>query len=183
MIHPSSDVQSNRIGKGTTIWQFCVVLKDAIIGKNCNINAQVFIENDVIIGDRVTIKSGVQLWDGLRVADDVFIGPNATFTNDAKPRSKQYPDRFLQTIIKQSASIGANATILPGLEIGQYALVGAGAVVTRNVPERALVVGNPAKMTGWMNTDGSKMKKVADGWQDNQGQLWKENNGKLTLDV
>lgn len=181
MIHPSSDVQAKQIGEGTTIWQFCVVLKDAVIGKNCNINMQVFIENDVVIGDRVTIKPCVQLWDGLRVADDVFIGPNVTFTNDNRPRSKQYPNLFLQTMVKQSASIGANSTILPGLEIGEYALVGAGGVVTRNVPERALVVGNPAKVVGWMNTDGTKMKKVAGGWQDSDGHLWVMKNEKIVL--
>lgn len=143
-IHPLSDVQSRQIGQGTRIWQFAVVLPHAVIGNNCNICAHTLIENDVIIGNNVTVKSGVYLWDGLRVGHNVFIGPNATFTNDKHPRSRQYPDRFLQTTIADGASIGANATILPGISIGQNAMVGAGAVVTRDVPDYAVVFGNPA---------------------------------------
>jgi len=145
-IHPLSDVQSQNIGEGTRIWQFCVVLPQAKIGANCNICAHVLIENDVIIGDNVTIKSGVQLWDGVRIENNVFIGPNATFTNDLRPRSKIYPEVFLQTVVKKGASIGANATILPGVTIGEKAMVGAGAVVTKEVPAGAVVVGNPAKL-------------------------------------
>jgi UDP-2-acetamido-3-amino-2,3-dideoxy-glucuronate N-acetyltransferase len=145
-IHPSSDVKTTQIGIGTRIWQFCVVLAGAKIGENCNICANVLIENDVIIGDNVTVKSGVQLWDGVRIEDNVFIGPNATFTNDLMPRSKVYPTQFLQTVIKAGASIGANATILPGITIGEHAMVGAGAVVTRDVPAGKIVVGNPAKI-------------------------------------
>ena len=145
-IHKFADVQSQSIGDGTSIWQFCVVLAGAKIGGNCNICAQVFIENDVVVGDNVTIKSGVQLWDGLRIEDNVFIGPNVTFTNDFFPRSKVYPKQFLQTIVKAGASIGANATILPGITIGEHAMVGAGAVVTRDVPAGKIVVGNPAKI-------------------------------------
>lgn len=179
MIHPSSDIQTNQIGEGTTIWQFCVVLKGAVIGKDCNINAQVFIENDVIIGDRVTVKSGVQLWDGIRIADDVFVGPNATFTNDLRPRSKQYLDAFQQTIIEEKATIGANATILPGVTIGAFSMIGAGAVVTRDVPPRALIFGSPARIIGWLNEDGSRMTSISDIWIDNQGNYWKENNGQL----
>lgn len=144
MIHPLADVQSAQIGERTRIWQFCVVLQGAQIGEDCNICSHCFIENDVVVGDRVTIKSGVQLWDGLRIEDDVFIGPNATFTNDKHPRSQQYPEVFAQTVVKQGASIGANATILPGLVIGAGAMVGAGAVVTRDVPAGAVVIGNPA---------------------------------------
>lgn len=144
-IHPLADVQAQSIGEETTIWQFCVILKDAIIGKNCNINCQVLIENDVIIGDNVTIKPGVQMWDGLRIEDNVFIGPNVTFTNDRYPRSKEYPKEFQQTIIKKGASIGANATILGGITIGEKALIGAGSVVTKNVPANELWVGNPAR--------------------------------------
>ncbi len=147
-IHPLSDVQSSQIGPGTRIWQFCVILPGARIGADCNINAQVLIENDVVLGDRVTVKSGVQLWDGLRVADDVFIGPNATFTNDPTPRSKQYPARFQTTRIERGASIGANATILGGVTIGEGALIGAGSVVTRDVPAGELWVGNPARSRG-----------------------------------
>lgn len=146
MIHSLADVQTTSIGQNTNIWQFCVVLPDAVIGDNCNICSHVFIENNVIIGNNVTIKSGVQLWDNIIVEDDVFIGPNVTFTNDKYPRSKQSPKQFLQTVIKQGASIGANATILPGIIIHEYAIVGAGAVVTKDVPKKALVLGNPARI-------------------------------------
>ena len=148
LIHPTADVQSTCIGEGTRIWQFCVILPGARIGKACNINAHVFIENDVILGDRVTIKPGVQLWDGLRVASDVFIGPNVTFVNDRYPRSKRYPERFLSTRIMRGASIGANATILGGITIGENAMIGAGSVVTRDVPAGELWVGNPAVRRG-----------------------------------
>jgi len=143
-IHSLSDVQTTNIGHGTKIWQFSVILKNAKIGCDCNICAHTFIENNVQIGDRVTIKSGVYLWDGVILEDDVFIGPNATFTNDKKPRSKQYPDKFLQILIKKGASIGANATILPGIIIGEGAMVGAGSVVTKDVDPFTTVVGNPA---------------------------------------
>jgi UDP-2-acetamido-3-amino-2,3-dideoxy-glucuronate N-acetyltransferase len=132
-IHPTADVATQQIGEGTRIWQFCVVLKGAKIGAQCNICAHVLIENDVTVGDRVTVKSGVQLWDGVRLADDVFIGPNVTFTNDKHPRSLQGKVRdltFLQTIVEAGASIGGGAVILPGLVIGAGAMVGAGAVVT-----------------------------------------------------
>ena len=144
-IHPLSDVQSTNIGNGTTIWQFCVILPKASIGDNCNIKCHVFIENDVTIGNRVTIKSGVQIWDGITIEDDVFIGPNVTFTNDLKPRSKKYPEVFLKTIIRAGASIGANSTILPGIEIGENAMVGAGSVVLKNIDPNTLWVGNPAR--------------------------------------
>lgn len=151
-VHPMSDVQSQSIGAGTTIWQYCVVLPKATIGSGCNICAHVLVENDVIIGDDVTIKSGVQLWDGIRVGDGVFIGPNVTFTNDRFPRSKQYPDQFLATMIGPKASIGANATILPGISIGAGAMVGAGAVVTKDVPPNAIVAGNPGLIIGYAGT-------------------------------
>lgn len=156
-VHPLSDVQTKQIGTGTIIWQFCVVLPRAQIGKNCNVNAQSLIENDVIIGDNVTIKSGVQLWDGLRIADNVFIGPNVTFINDPTPRSKRRPDKFLQTTIKHHASIGANATILGGVTIGAYAMIGAGSVVTRSVFDHMLVYGNPAKHHGFVCECGTKL--------------------------
>jgi UDP-2-acetamido-3-amino-2,3-dideoxy-glucuronate N-acetyltransferase len=144
-IHPLADVASTHIGDGTRIWQFVVVLAQARIGADCNICAHVFIENDVVVGDRVTIKSGVQLWDGLRVGNHVFIGPNATFTNDRYPKSKRYPASFPQTVLQDHASIGAGAVILPGLTIGAGALVAAGAVVTKDVAPRSLVRGNPAR--------------------------------------
>lgn len=144
--HAQALVESKNIGERTRIWAFAHVLPGATIGADCNICDNVFIENDVTVGDRVTVKCGVQLWDGLRVADDVFIGPNATFTNDRMPRSRQHLARYPETRIERGASIGANATILPGIFIGQHAMIGAGAVVTRNVPPHALVVGNPARI-------------------------------------
>lgn len=143
-IHDTAEVQTSNVGQGSTIWQYTVVLKNAQLGENCNINAHVFIENDVCIGNNVTVKSGVQLWDGIVVEDDVFIGPNATFTNDKYPRSKVYPTRFLKIIIKKGASIGANATILGGVTIGENAMVGAGSVVTKDVPANEIWFGNPA---------------------------------------
>lgn len=149
-IHPLADVQSDNIGQNTRIWQFSVILKNAQIGMNCNICAHTLIENDVRIGNNVTIKSGVYIWDGITLEDNVFIGPCVAFTNDKKPRSKQYPDSFAKTIIAEGASIGANATILPGIKIGKNALVGAGAVVTKDVPENAIVIGNPAFIKGYM---------------------------------
>jgi len=153
-IHPTAEVQTDHIGDGTTIWQYCVILKDAIIGKNCNINFNVFIENDVLIGDNVTIKSGVQLWDGLRIGDNVFIGPNATFTNDLIPRSKVYPESFKKTIIEEGVSIGANTTIIAGNVIGKYALIGAGSVITKSVPSFTLWYGNPAIKRGFITRNG-----------------------------
>lgn len=145
--HPNAIVEPGAvIGEGTRIWAFAHVLGGARIGECCNICDHVFIENDVIIGDRVTIKCGVQLWDGLRLADDVFVGPNATFTNDLFPRSKVFPEKFLQTHVQSGASIGANATILAGVTIGEKAMVGAGSVVTKDVPPHAIVVGNPARV-------------------------------------
>lgn len=155
IINPLADVQSKKIGKGTYIWQFCVVLEGATIGENCNINCNVFIENDVTIGNNVTIKSGVQVWDGVHIEDDVFIGPNVTFTNDKIPRSKQFPKVYEKTIIKKGASIGANATIIAGNTIGKYSLVGAGSVVTKNIPDRTVWVGNPAKIKGSIDEEGN----------------------------
>jgi acetyltransferase-like isoleucine patch superfamily enzyme len=150
IIHPLSDVQSRQIGEGTRIWQFCVALPNATIGADCNICSHVFIENDVVIGDRVTVKCGVQIWDGLRIADDVFIGPNVTFTNDPFPRSRKALAVYPVTTIGKGASIGANATILPGLVIGRRAMVAAGAVVTRDVPDYAVVKGNPAVISRYL---------------------------------
>lgn len=150
-IHPSSDVQTSSIGQGTRVWQYVVILPQAQIGAECNICSHCLIENDVVVGDRVTVKSGVQLWDGLRIADDVFIGPNVTFSNDRFPRSKQYPESFPQTMVKRGASIGANATILPGITIGEHAMIGAGSVVTKDVPDHALVLGNPARVVRFLN--------------------------------
>ncbi len=157
MIHPTAEVQTSHIGVQTLVWQYCVILKEAVIGCNCNINCHVFIENDVIIGNNVTIKPGVQLWDGVRLEDDVFIGPNVTFTNDLLPRSKRYPDLFLHTTVRKGASIGANATIIGGITIGQYAMIGAGSVVTKSVPEYSIWYGNPAVFKGYICQCGKKL--------------------------
>lgn len=154
MIHKTAEVYSDSIGEDTDIWQFCVVLKHAVIGKNCNINCNVFIENDVVIGDNVTVKPGVQLWDGLRIENNVFIGPNVTFTNDLIPRSKRYPKNFTQTFIKEGASIGANSTIIAGNTIGKFSLIGAGSVITKSIPDYSLWYGNPAKQKGYITRDG-----------------------------
>ncbi|MCA5004109.1 acyltransferase [Sphingobacterium bovistauri] len=153
-IHNLADVQSKNIGEGTKVWQFCVVLGNAVIGKDCNICNNVFIENDVLIGDNVTVKSGVQLWDGVTVEDNVFIGPNVTFTNDLVPRSKQYPEQFERTIVKRGASIGANATIIAGVTVGDYALVGAGSVLTKSILPNTVYYGNPARHMGYITDDG-----------------------------
>ncbi len=151
LIHPLADVQSAVIGEGTRIWQFVVILPGAQIGRDCNICAHCFLENDVRLGDRVTVKNGVQLWDGTTLADDVFIGPNVTFSNDRYPRSKVYPEAFERIEIGRGASIGAGAVLLPGVTVGAGALVGAGAVVTEPVPERAVVAGNPARVLRYMD--------------------------------
>ena len=153
-IHQLSDVKSLQIGDNTNIWQFCVVFPNAIIGENCNICANVLIENDVVIGNNVTVKSGVQLWDGVTVEDNVFIGPNVTFTNDLVPRSKVYPEKFAKTLIKKGASIGANSTIIAGNTIGEYALIGAGSVITKDVPPYTIWYGNPAQHKGYITKEG-----------------------------
>jgi acetyltransferase-like isoleucine patch superfamily enzyme len=179
MIHKLSDVKTLNIGRDTKVWQYSVIMENAKIGNNCNINCHVFIENDVKIGDNVTVKSGVYLWDGIEIEDNVFIGPNVTFTNDKTPRSKQYPTSFLRTYIKKNASIGAAAIILGGTQIGEYSMVGAGALVTKNIPARALVVGSPAKIIGWLNDDGTKMELKDDYYLDNKGKKWEVRNNKL----
>lgn len=177
MIHPSSIVESKKIGKNTMIWQFCTVLKGAKIGKNCNINYNVFIENDVVIGNNVTIKSGVQLWDGICIKDNVFVGPNVTFTNDLIPRSKIYPKEFQKTIIENNASIGANSTILGGLIIGSYALIGAGSLVTKNIPNNTIWYGNPAKHKGYITEDGTILDLD---FKDKQGVKQSLNDDKIS---
>lgn len=183
MIHKLAEVQTKNIGPNTSVWQFSIILKNAIIGDNCNINCHVFIENDVIIGDNVTIKPGVQIWDGLKIESNVFIGPNVTFVNDKIPRSKQYPESFQSTIIKNNASIGANATILGGLSIGEFSMIGAGSVVTKNVPNRALVIGNPAKIIAWLNSDGTKMAPINNRkFRDNEDKIWVLENDNLTIE-
>ncbi len=151
-IHQHALCESPHVGAGTRIWAFAHVLPGARIGRDCNICDHVFIENDVTVGDRVTVKSGVQLWDGITLEDDVFVGPNATFTNDRFPRSRQWPATFPRTVVSRNASIGANATMLPGVTIGRNAMIGAGAVITRSVPPNAIVVGNPARIIGYVDS-------------------------------
>lgn len=152
-IHPQAIIEDGaEVGARTKVWAFTHILPGAVIGEDCNICDHVFIENKVHIGNRVTVKSGVQLWDGITLEDDVFVGPNATFTNDPFPRSKKHLTEYPQTVVRWKASVGANATILPGISIGQEAMIGAGAVVTRDVPALAIVAGNPAYIRGYINT-------------------------------
>jgi acetyltransferase-like isoleucine patch superfamily enzyme/dTDP-4-dehydrorhamnose 3,5-epimerase-like enzyme len=155
MIHPQAICESPNIGENTRVWAFAHVLPGAVIGRDCNICDGVFVENDVRIGDRVTVKCGVQLWDGVTLEDDVFVGPNVTFTNDPFPRSRKPPAQFSRTTVERNASIGANATILPGIVIGRGAMVGAGAVVLRDVPNHAIVAGNPARIVGYVGANES----------------------------
>lgn len=160
IIHPNSDVQSKNIGSNTHIWQYCVILPEVNIGSDCNICTNVFIENEVTVGNRVTIKSGVQLWRGITIEDDVFIGPNVTFSNDHFPRSKFHPKEYAKTLVCNGASIGSNATILPGLRIGKFAMVGAGCVVSKNVPDFAIVAGNPANIIGYVDINNINRVRV-----------------------
>jgi len=145
-VHPLADVHTTQIGAGTTIWQFCVVLKGAHIGTNVNICSHCFIENDVFIGDNVTVKNGISIFDGITLEANVFVGPNVTFTNDKNPRSKAHPSVFPRTLVKKGASIGGGAVILPGITIGENAMIGAGAVVTKDVPANAVVYGDGARI-------------------------------------
>lgn len=179
MIHSLADVQTKNIGINTYVWQYSIILAGAIIGKNCNINCHTFIENDVKIGDEVTIKSGVYLWDGIEIEDNVFVGPNVTFTNDERPRSKQYPSEFKRIKILKNASIGAGSIILGGVTLGEFSMVGAGALVTKNVPSRALVIGSPAKIVGWLNENGTRMKILGDRFLDSFGEVWVVKNNNL----
>lgn len=159
--HEHAIVESAAVGERTRVWAFAHVLPKAQIGSDCNICDHVFIENDVVVGDRVTIKSGVQLWDGVRLEDDVFVGPNATFTNDLFPRSRQHQAQVKVTTIRRGASIGANATILPGITVGTNAMIGAGAVVMHDVPANAIVVGNPGYIRGYVDSRPEKAASPA----------------------
>lgn len=149
-IHPQAIVESPHIGSGTRIWAFAHVLPGARVGQGCNLCDHTFVEGGVVIGDNVTIKCGVYLWDGLILEDNVFVGPNATFTNDVRPRSKAYPPEFAKTRIQTGASIGANATVVCGVTIGRWAMIGAGSVVTGDIPDHALAYGNPARVKGYI---------------------------------
>lgn len=152
-VHPQGLCETTSVGPNTRIWAFAHVLKGAVLGRDCNVCDGVFIESDVIVGDQTTIKSGVQLWDGVRLGNRVFVGPNATFTNDRFPRSKQHLPAYPKTIVKDGASIGANATILPGITIGEGAMIGAGAVVLEDVPARAVFAGNPGRVVGYAEAE------------------------------
>lgn len=155
--HEKAIVESKKIGDNTRIWAFSHILPDAKIGCDCNICDHTFIENDVLLGDNVTVKCGVYIWDGARIADNVFIGANVTFTNDIRPRSKQYPVKFEETIIEEGASIGANATIIAGNRIGKYSMIGAGSVVTCDIPNNTLWYGNPARFKSYICDCGEKL--------------------------
>lgn len=158
-VHPLADCQSKNIGNETRIWQFCVIFPHAVIGKNCNVCANVLIENEVTVGDNVTVKSGVQLWDGVTVEDNVCIGPNVTFTNDLVPRSKNVNYEMKKTLLKKGCSIGANSTIVAGRIIGEYALIGVGSVVTKDIPPHTVWYGNPARFRGYITKDGILLDK------------------------
>lgn len=160
-VHERGLCESDEVGSGTRIWAFAHVLEGARVGADCNICDGVFIEGGAVVGNRVTVKCGVQLWDGVELEDDVFVGPNATFTNDPLPRSRQWLESYPRTVVRAGASIGANATILPGVEIGRGAMVGAGAVVTRSVPPHAVVVGNPARIHGYTESPGPEPATAA----------------------
>lgn len=155
--HHTADVQSDRIGEGTKIWQGCVVLPGAVIGRNCNVNAHCLIEGKAVLGDHVTLKCGVYVWDGVTIEDDVFVGPNATFTNDLRPRYKRPPSERPKTLVRRGASIGAGATLVAPLVIGEHAMIGAGAVVTKDVPPYTLWYGNPAHLHGYVCVCGERL--------------------------
>ncbi len=178
--HDLAQVDSNSIGNGTKIWQFVAVLPNAIIGDNCNICSHCFIEGNVKIGNNVTIKAGVYLWDGIEIKDDAFIGPNVVFTNDIYPRSKQFKTP-LKTIIEKGVSLGANCTILAGIKLGEYAMTGIGSVVTKDLKSHALYYGNPAKQHGWVDEFGEKLvyNEAKQAWLNNENQAYKETQNGL----
>ena len=178
-VHPKAICESVNIGPGTKIWAFAHILKNAKIGNDCNIGDYCFIENDVMIGNRVTIKNGISVWDGITIEDDVFLGPHCVLTNDLFPRSKVYHSENIRTLFKRGASIGANATIICGISLGRYCMVGAGAVVTKNVPDFALVAGNPARFKYWISKIGEKLNFDKDNFATDSG----GNKYKLTKSV
>lgn len=180
MIHPTALVETDEVGAETRIWAFVHVLKGAVIGTNCNICDHCYIEYGVTIGNNVTVKSGIYIWEGVTIDDDVFLGPNVVFTNDVRPRSKQYIES-VKTHIQQGASVGANTTLLAGVTLGKYCMTGIGSVVTRDVPAHALVYGNPAKIKGWVDETGQKLKQVSDTqWISETGILYIQTPEGLT---
>jgi acetyltransferase-like isoleucine patch superfamily enzyme len=178
-VHKSSLVETKKIGKGTRIWAFVNILNGAEIGENCNVCDHCFIENEVVIGNNVTIKSGVYLWDGITLEDNVFVGPNVVFTNDIRPRSKKY-QAVVKTHICHGATLGANSTILAGVRIGRYAMTGIASVITKNIPDHALVYGNPAEIKGWVDENGEKMVCVNGLFVANSGKKYQIKNNQLT---
>jgi acetyltransferase-like isoleucine patch superfamily enzyme len=188
-VHPSAICESADVGKRTRIWAFAHILKNAKIGIDCNICDHCFIENDVKIGNRVTIKNGISVWDGITIEDDVFLGPHCVLTNDLYPRSKVHHPEYIKTLIKKGATIGANATVVCGTTLGKYCMVGAGAVVTKNVPDFALVIGNPARFKYWMSKTGEKLNFDSDNIAiDSKGIKYKlskgtENASDLVLEL
>lgn len=180
-IHPNALVETKFVGKETKIWAFVHILDGARIGNNCNICDHCFIESKVVIGNRVTVKSGIYLWDGITIKDDVHLGPNVVFTNDLRPRSKQ-PFIISPILIKKSASVGANSSLLGGITIGEYAMIGMGSVVTKSVPDYALVYGNPARKYGWVDKQGFKMIKGKNNqWLSHTGEIYIEKGEKLIV--
>lgn len=173
--HPHSIVETEDIGSGTTIWAFVHILPKAKIGKNCNICDHCFVEGGVIIGDNVTLKCGIYLWDGLQLQDNVFLGPNVVFTNDLRPRSKNQHYTLTKTVVEYGASVGANSTVLAGVRIGRFSMAGIGSVITRDVKDYALVYGNPAKQHGWVDEEGNKLKQ-------NEKGLWENDNGVIYIE-
>lgn len=183
-LHPLSVVDEGAVvGARTRVWAFAHVLPDAHVGEDCNVCDQTYVETGVTLGDRVTVKCGVHLWEGVTVEDDVFIGPSAVFTNDVVPRSRQQPGAYATTLLARGSSIGANATIVAGHRVGRYALVGAGAVVTKDVPDHALVVGNPARIVGWVAEDGTRLVFDGEGYASHGGTSFRLVGGEESLYV
>ncbi len=178
-IHELAQVLTGNIGQGTRVWQYAIILDGATIGHDCNINCHTLIESKAVLGNRVTIKPGVYIWDGVTLEDDVMIGPNATFTNDRWPKSGNKSYQLEKTIVKCGSTIGANATIICGITIGSFSLIAAGALITKSVPDRALMAGFPATCIGWMNESGTKMKEIDDYFLDEHNQKWRVKNGQL----
>jgi len=162
-IHPTALVETDRIGGGTRVWAFVHVMPQATIGRNCNLGDHVFIESNVTIGNNVTVKNGVSIWEHVHIADNVFVGPHVSFTNDRFPRNPHTSYEAEETWVEEGATIGANATILSGIRLGRHCFVGAGAVVTQNVPPHALVFGNPASLRGWVCYCGRPLDADAEG--------------------
>jgi acetyltransferase-like isoleucine patch superfamily enzyme len=179
LIHPAAIVETSSIGRGTRVWAFAHILPGAVIGEDCNICDHCFIEGDVVVGNRVTVKCGIYLWNGIRVEDDAFLGPAVVFTNDLRPRSKHYK-KAVVTLIKKGASLGAGTSVLAGVTIGTNAMTGSGSVVTRDVPDHALVYGNPARWRGWVDEEGRDLSPAGDKlWRSEDGALYREGPGGL----